>query len=167
MNNKERTTTYGRKVIRGTCKDKSEYRKILYFSWFVCFVVGMLAGLILSVIISALRGELVGATEMVESRVVETSEPTESVDVSVEPIVETVIEPTQTPEPEVISLGEYKLTAYCSCEKCCEHWATNRPLDENGNPIVYTANMSIAKQGVTVAADTNILPFGTVLLIDH
>ena len=32
--------------------------------------------------------------------------------------------------------------------------------------IIYTANMSVAKQGVTVAADTNILPFGTVLLID-
>ena len=69
-------------------------------------------------------------------------------------------------EEQYISLGEYRLTAYCSCDKCCDHWATNRPTDEDGNPIIYTANQSIAKQGVTVAADTNVLPFGTVLLIN-
>lgn len=63
------------------------------------------------------------------------------------------------------SLGEYKLTAYCSCEKCCGYWATIRPVDSEGNPIVYTADGSVAKHGVTVAADKGI-PFGTVLLID-
>ena len=40
--------------------------------------------------------------------------------------------------------GEYyiinaKCTAYCSCEKCCGDYANSRPLDENGNPIIYTA----------------------------
>ena len=64
-----------------------------------------------------------------------------------------------------VSLGEYKLTSYCACEKCCGYWATIRPLDENGEPIVYTASGAIARQGVTVAADTDILPFGTVILI--
>lgn len=63
------------------------------------------------------------------------------------------------------SLGEYKLTAYCSCEKCCGYWATIRPVDSEGNPIVYTADGSVAKHGVTVAADKDI-PFGTVLMID-
>ena len=70
-------------------------------------------------------------------------------------------------EPDTLwSLGEYKLTAYCACEKCCGYWATIRPVDDEGNPIVYTSNGSVAKHGVTVAADTDILPFGTVLLID-
>lgn len=70
-------------------------------------------------------------------------------------------------EPEGLwSLGEFTLTAYCSCEACCGYWATVRPLDEEGNPIVYTADGSVARQGVTVAADTDILPFGTVLVID-
>ena len=63
-------------------------------------------------------------------------------------------------------LGEFKITAYCPCEKCCGYWATVRPVDENGEPIVYTASGRIAAQGVTVAADTSILPFGTVLVID-
>ena len=79
-------------------------------------------------------------------------------------------EPVNAPtdkEPDVLeSLGVYKLTAYCACEECCDGWALNRPVDEAGNPIVYTASGSIAKHGVTVAADTDILPFGTVLLID-
>lgn len=69
-------------------------------------------------------------------------------------------------EPDNLwSLGEFKITAYCPCEKCCGYWATVRPTDENGEPIVYTASGKIAAQGVTVAADTSILPFGTVLVI--
>lgn len=66
---------------------------------------------------------------------------------------------------EYVSLGEFKLTSYCACEKCCGYWATIRPVDENGEPIVYTASGAVARQGVTVAADTDILPYGTVLLI--
>lgn len=69
-------------------------------------------------------------------------------------------------EPEYISLGEYKLTAYCGCPKCCGKWGENRPIDENGKPIVYTANQSIAEEGVTIAADINVLPYGTAVIID-
>ena len=69
-------------------------------------------------------------------------------------------------EPEIISLGEYRLTAYCGCSKCCGKWGENRPLDENGKPIVYTANMTVAKEGVTIAADISVLPYGTKVIID-
>lgn len=86
------------------------------------------------------------------------------IDTTAETIAET--EPAAEPIPRYTSVGTFKLTAYCSCEHCCDEYAVNRPKDENGNPIVYTANMSVAKQGVTVAADTNVLPFGTSLLID-
>lgn len=74
--------------------------------------------------------------------------------ISTEPVIETV------------SLGKYKLTAYCGCSECCGKWGENRPLDETGKPIVYTANQSIAKEGVTIAADINILPYGTAVIID-
>lgn len=63
------------------------------------------------------------------------------------------------------SIGLFELTAYCPCEKCCGIWAQNRPTDENGKPIVYTSSGEIAKEGVTIAADTSIYPFGTKLLI--
>lgn len=87
-----------------------------------------------------------------------------------DPIPEIIPEETATypidREPDNLwSLGEFKITAYCPCEKCCGYWATVRPSDENGEPIVYTASGKIAVQGVTVAADTSILPFGTVLVI--
>ncbi len=68
-------------------------------------------------------------------------------------------------EPELISLGEYRLTAYCSCEICCNQYAIDRPIDYFGSEIVYTANGSIARQGYTIAAGPDI-PFGTIIVID-
>lgn len=88
--------------------------------------------------------------------VLETDEPMETLATVEEPI----------PEVRYISLGEFMLTAYCSCEKCCGYWATVRPLDEAGNPIVYTADGNIATQGVTIAADANLFPFGTSLFVE-
>lgn len=70
------------------------------------------------------------------------------------------------PEPELLSLGVFRITAYCSCEKCCGYWAQNRPLDDDGQPIVYTASGAIAQAGTTIAADTDVLPFGTQVVID-
>lgn len=63
-------------------------------------------------------------------------------------------------------LGEFVLTAYCSCEKCCGEYALNRPIDENGNEIVKTASGAIAKANYTIAADTSVLPFGTKVRIN-
>lgn len=58
---------------------------------------------------------------------------------------------------------QFTATAYCSCKKCCDGYADNRPLDSNGNEIVYTASGKKAVQGVTIAADWNVLPKGTVI----
>ena len=67
-----------------------------------------------------------------------------------------VVEEMVFEEPEVqqISLGEYKLTAYCACMECC------------GKTDGITASGIRAKEGVTVAADTRTLPFGTKIFID-
>lgn len=59
------------------------------------------------------------------------------------------------------SQEQYLVTAYCSCEICCGKWALNRP-----NGIVYTSNGSIAEEGVTIAADWNVLSPGTIVYID-
>ena len=47
-------------------------------------------------------------------------------------------EPEQ-PVQHLEYIGEYTVTAYCSCEQCCGIWALNRPLNEQGQPIVYGA----------------------------
>lgn len=62
------------------------------------------------------------------------------------------------PEPEWI---EAVATAYCPCERCCGSWALNRP-----DGIVYTASGAVAEEGVTIAADWDVLPPGTTVFID-
>ena len=57
--------------------------------------------------------------------------------------------------------SECVITAYCPCEKCCGKWALNRP-----NGVVYTASGEVAQEGVTVAADWDVYPAGTVLRIE-
>ena len=55
-------------------------------------------------------------------------------------------------EPELVSLGVYKISAYCPCMKCC------------GKTDGITASGTKASPNRTVAVDG--IPFGTRLLID-
>ena len=57
-------------------------------------------------------------------------------------------------KPTLTSIGTYELTAYCACKKCC------------GKTDGITASGVIAVEGVTIAADTKIHPFGTNIIID-
>lgn len=66
----------------------------------------------------------------------------------------------------LVSIGEFDLTAYCSCEKCCGVWATNRPVDEDGNEIVYGASGNRLFANRSVAVDPSVIPYGTEIVID-
>ena len=63
-------------------------------------------------------------------------------------------------EPEIITttqyelIGYFSLTAYCSCSSCC------------GKSDGITASGNKAQAYHTIAADTRVLPFGTVVYID-
>lgn len=93
----------------------------------------------------------------------------------VAPVKEAVVQydppPEPMPEADVSELetttrklhGSCRITAYCACEICCGEWAKNRPLDENGNPIVYGASGQVLTPGVSVACS---LPYGTEIQID-
>lgn len=65
-----------------------------------------------------------------------------------------------------VSLGEFKLTAYCSCEICCNKWALNRPRDENGNEIVYGAIGERLQEGYSIAVDPTVIPYRTEVIIN-
>ena len=89
-----------------------------------------------------------------------------------EPVEARVVQydPPPTPMPEVIVEeptrrlhGSCRITAFCACSVCCGEWANNRPLDENGNPIVYGASGKELTPGASVACS---LPYGTKLEID-
>lgn len=83
-----------------------------------------------------------------------------------EPAEETTQVTEQPEEPKLVCLGTYKLTAYCGCSKCCGKWGENRPVDEYRKTIVKTAGGYRAVEGVTVAADISILPYGTKVIIN-
>lgn len=106
-------------------------------------------------------------TESLSDTTNETVESSETPTISIEsedvPMLET---PITEPQETFVSLGEYKLTAYCPCTKCCGKWGENRPKDANGNIIVVTASGRYAKANWTVAADTSVLPFGTRIYIN-
>lgn len=69
-------------------------------------------------------------------------------------------------EPTLVSLGEFRVTAYCACVKCCGIWSAEHPSRKGTNYIQKTASGTIPKAGRTIAADTSVLPFGTVVIID-
>lgn len=62
---------------------------------------------------------------------------------------------------EPVSLGEFKLTAYCPCALCCGKWANNRP-----NGVVYGAIGEELKEGYSIAVDPDVIPYGTEVIIN-
>lgn len=69
-------------------------------------------------------------------------------------------------EPEPVSLGEFKITYYCSCPVCCGVWAESRPVDELGQEIVLTASGARAEAGKTIAVDPEVIPLGSTVIIN-
>lgn len=55
---------------------------------------------------------------------------------------------------QYISLGEFTLTSYCNCEKCCGKWADG-----------ITASGLPAEPGI-IAVDPQIIPLGSHVMID-
>jgi 3D (Asp-Asp-Asp) domain-containing protein len=105
-------------------------------------------------VLSSMEGYEKGYTEakvnvqprtVVEYVEVETEPAVEYVEAEVVPIVE---------EPQMISLGIYEITAYCTCVRCC------------GKSDGITASGVKATANRTIAADTSILPFGTEIYIN-
>jgi 3D (Asp-Asp-Asp) domain-containing protein len=95
---------------------------------------------------------LVGCELPTDNEEVVQVEPPKQVELSARSTVDT------TTTDVVIERHVFRVTAYCSCAKCCGKWANNRPLDSNGNPIVIGASGDVLIPMVSVASP---LPFGT------
>ena len=65
-----------------------------------------------------------------------------------------------------IYLGEFVLTAYCPCEKCCGEYGVNRQIDENGDLIVYGAYGQRLEAGVSIATDPYVIGFNQEVYIN-
>lgn len=53
------------------------------------------------------------------------------------------------------SLGEFTVTYYCACAKCCGEFADG-----------VTATGTKAQAGRTIAVDPDVIPYGTMVIID-
>lgn len=80
-----------------------------------------------------------------------------------EPITETT---APEPEPELIELGEFKTTAYCTCVKCCGIWSAEHPSRVGTDYVQRTKSGTIPTADRTVSVDPDVIPLGTVLIID-
>lgn len=69
-----------------------------------------------------------------------------------------IIVTEEAKEPEL--LGEFILTAYCSCEKCCGQYANKR-----ADNIVKGASGEELIAGYSIAVDPTVIPYGTELII--
>ena len=95
--------------------------------------------------------------------------PSATIPVTTEPIVEEtkpVATEPEKQEPELISLGRFKLTAYCGCRKCCGKYADNRPVDENGEVIVTGSIGVRLYAGVSIAVDPRVIPYHSQVVIN-
>ena len=63
-------------------------------------------------------------------------------------------QPQKTETEQAYSLGTFKLTAYCACEKCCGKWADG---------ITYSG--TVATAGRTIAVDPDVIPLGSTVLV--
>ncbi len=61
---------------------------------------------------------------------------------------------TAQSDERLISMGDFTLTYYCSCEECSGNWGTQ------------TATGGHCEQGRTVAVDPDVIAYGTRILID-
>ena len=87
--------------------------------------------------------------------------PTEQV-TAYEPLETTNIQ-EESESIDAIEVKTYRVTAYCPCEICCGKWAKNRPLDENGEPIVVGSWGVELVNGYSAASP---MAFGTKVYLD-
>lgn len=134
---------------RSTKRKQNLYFRRLVISWLICIVLGFVLGFMVGALCFDESSE---ETKNFTSEVQETEQITQET-----PSLSS--EPEQTSsEPQKEYLGNYRVTAYCSCEKCCGEWANNRP-----DGIVKGAAGIELKAGISVASP---LPFGTRVYIE-
>ncbi|MCD7803540.1 MAG: 3D domain-containing protein [Oscillospiraceae bacterium] len=103
-------------------------------------------------------------TDAITSEVADPQETTETSEVLAASVT---TEETLTEEaPELISLGEFTVTAYCPCEICCGVWSEEHPSRIGTDYVQKTASGTIPTAGRTIGVDPEVIPYGTTVIID-
>lgn len=129
---------------------KLTYGKRYYFEWTKKlkrgFVSCIIAFAVFNLIIGLLLGRFTATT--VQAETIEEVNESVAVIKTVEPIAE---------EQEIVSLGTFKLTAYCT---------ENYPHICNDGDSTHTATGTTPTPGRTIAVDPKVIPYGTEVIIN-
>ncbi len=115
-----------------------------------CFLFGIIIGVLVGFIADIATAQTVWMPQACYTIVRE--EEAEAI------IEESAVEETEVeeaPKLETENLGKFKLTAYCTCEKCCGKWADG-----------ITATGAKATPGRTIAVDPKVIPLGSKVFIN-
>ena len=159
-------------VTKTTSKATPKNNYLRITSWVIVFLIGLvLGGGITSIVLADTNNDEPKEIETIQAvaRYATTAELIEPSDEYVLTEADMMLAIPEVPsweweeyeapiEEEKELLGTFRITAYCSCKKCCGKWADNRP-----NGIVYGASGAELVAGVSVASP---LPFGTEIYID-
>jgi len=137
-------------------KRRKDYAKRIIISWIVFFLLGLFVGSIIGLFTGKAMASYNEPKESEEASTYFFTQEVQEPESYVLQITEE-IEPTSEEETKEL-LGLYRITAYCSCEKCCGEWAKNRP-----DGIVKGAMGVELTPGISAAST---LPFGTKLYIE-
>lgn len=134
-----------------------------YFYIGIVLMVMSLALFIVTIVVNAKEPESLVIYQEVEKII----EPVNhGRDVGAAEVLNQVNELSYITKEKTTYLGEFTLTAYCSCSKCCGKWADKRPVDEDGNEIVVGATGERLFPDYSIAVDPKIIPYGTVVEIN-
>ena len=75
-----------------------------------------------------------------------------------ETMSEPVIEPTKT--------LTVRVTAYCSCPKCCGVWSKDHPSRQGTDYEQYTTSGTVPTAGRTIAVDPDVIPLGSKVVLN-
>lgn len=121
------------------------------------------------VLILLALGICIGYTAAHAQNVCEPSEPQEASQPS--PAGETPQKPAEHPAEDYSSLdrleliGTFTATAYCPCVKCCGIWSEDHP-SRGEDYVQKTRAGTIPEEGRTIAADWDVLPKGSEVVIN-
>ena len=135
-------------------KMRAKHNRIILISCVIVFIIGAIFGYAIS------SFTVRSVEKQSDAKPIQTSN--ETITEIQEPTILSKPKPTVTePQKEVIYLGEYKLTGYCPCKKCCGSWTFDRP-----DGVVYGASGNELKSGYSIAVDPSVIPYGTEVVIN-